>query len=122
MFRYILIENIKSSFELEACSKFVALGIQYDEDIPSRLEGDSTRLTQLLTNLLNIALKFSLKGKIKLKIELLHRDKDNIKLNFKVKDSGVGLSKIQQNYIFGHFTNSNIDVLVMENFYINKEV
>ncbi len=62
------------------------------------IKTDKTRLQQILINLLGNASKFTKKGTIKFGYEV--RDKD---LLFFVKDTGIGISKEKQQYIFERF-------------------
>lgn len=63
---------------------------------------EKTRLLQVLTNLLGNAAKFTSKGNIRYGYEI---KKD--KLHFYVSDTGCGISKEQQEKIFGRFVKLN---------------
>lgn len=58
---------------------------------------DKTRLLQILKNLLSNAFKFTSEGEISLKISGTDH------LQFSVKDTGIGISEIQQKHIFEAF-------------------
>jgi len=72
--------------------------------VPEIIYGDSLRLGQILLNLLSNALKFTQKGNIILKIELGKQSENNIELLFCVEDSGIGMSKEQQDKLFKSYT------------------
>jgi signal transduction histidine kinase/CheY-like chemotaxis protein len=67
-------------------------------NIPTWIEGDSKRLTQILVNLLSNAVKFTTEGEICLRARPLD---DGIE--FIVKDTGCGISKEKLTSIFGEF-------------------
>lgn len=70
-----------------------------DEPSIQSIYSDSGRIYQVLSNLISNALKYTLKGFVEFGYEL----EDNERLLFYVKDSGVGMSKEKQKYIFNRF-------------------
>jgi len=83
------------------------LTLQLDSDYPVKqdLEGDPTRLAQILINLLSNAIKFTEKGHVRLKIKPLKtRNISYAALAFIVSDTGPGLSQKQQERIFQPFS------------------
>lgn len=66
---------------------------------------DSIKLKQILDNLLSNALKFTREGEIEFGYEL-----KNSTLEFFVKDSGIGISKKEQELIFGRFIQANKEI------------
>jgi PAS domain S-box-containing protein len=69
------------------------------EDNDSIIYTDPIRLQQILTNLISNAFKFTNKGFI----EYGYTITDKETLNFYVKDTGIGLSRKEQNIIFDRF-------------------
>ncbi|MCJ8320521.1 MAG: HAMP domain-containing histidine kinase [Colwellia sp.] len=64
----------------------------------TRIVVDKEKLEQVLLNLLSNACKFTKNGRVSL---IVYSDKSHI--HFEIKDSGIGLSAEQQNYIFDEF-------------------
>mgnify|MGYP000182745580 CR=1 FL=1 len=64
----------------------------------SSITSDRDKIEQLLLNLLSNACKFTNKGQVNLTIK-----NDDTHIYFEVQDTGIGLSKEQQNYIFDEF-------------------
>ncbi len=71
---------------------------------PEILEGDPTRLGQIIVNLVGNAIKFTRIGAISLRVETLQQDANIAKLQFSVTDTGLGIPKDRLATIFGAFT------------------
>ncbi|MGB3149407.1 MAG: ATP-binding protein [Maribacter sp.] len=80
--------------------KNVDLRATIDPKIPHTLVGDPSRLSQILLNLLGNAIKFVEKGHIELTINLKEKKGNTHVLDFKVTDTGIGISKSQLENIF----------------------
>jgi PAS domain S-box-containing protein len=85
--------------------KDLALFLNIDENVPKFLWIDETRLKQIILNLLSNALKFTENGQIIFSISVLENIKksENI-IRFSVKDTGIGIKKINQSHIFNAFS------------------
>jgi PAS domain S-box-containing protein len=59
--------------------------------LPDRLIGDPTRLSQALLNLLGNAIKFTDRGSVVLQGELLDHDEHELLVRFSVRDTGIGV-------------------------------
>lgn len=71
------------------------------------LYGDYVRLNQVLSNLLSNAIKFTAKGSVTLSYTVENENRHRVKLRFSVRDTGIGISEIQQKHIFESFTQAN---------------
>ncbi|PKK93088.1 MAG: hypothetical protein CVV61_06450 [Tenericutes bacterium HGW-Tenericutes-6] len=69
-------------------------------DCPSHLIGDPNRIKQILINLLSNAIKFTTTGGISLVIFPIKQEDLNIRLGFKVKDTGHGMTHEQVSKVF----------------------
>ncbi len=75
------------------------------------VEGDATRLQQVLLNILSNAVKYTLDGgHIELDIEELPRDGHFARYKFTVTDNGIGMSKEFQEHIYESFTRAESSV------------
>jgi len=90
--------------EFKAKKKGLNLIFVRPPNFPSFLEGDRTRLYQVLLNLLNNALKFTHKGHVSLNIFILKQTKKSIDVQFDVTDTGIGMEKEKYASIFESFT------------------
>lgn len=75
-----------------------------DHEIPEHLLGDPLRLKQVLSNLLNNSIKFTNTGHILVSVSKEDRADNQITLNFRITDSGIGLNPDQQEQLFDAFT------------------
>ena len=74
--------------------------IESPELIDYVLITDENRLKQILQNLISNAIKFTIQGSVEVSYNL---SIDGKLLNFNVKDTGIGISKENQDVIFGRF-------------------
>jgi signal transduction histidine kinase/CheY-like chemotaxis protein/HPt (histidine-containing phosphotransfer) domain-containing protein len=75
-----------------------------DSNVPGYIDGDATRIRQILVNLIGNAIKFTSKGEVFVSVKQLGRDKNNIELEFCVKDTGIGISEENISKLFQPFT------------------
>ena len=73
-------------------------------DCPEVIIGDSNRIRQILINLLSNAVKFTDTGGISLVLFIdKNIDDTHVNISFKVKDTGIGMTKEQQKRLFQEF-------------------
>jgi PAS domain S-box-containing protein len=102
-----VLENLASLVGMKAQDKGVELLFSIDPNIPIDLRGDPLRLGQILINLANNATKFTDEGEIIVSAELLEQQGQRVKLRFSVKDTGIGLTREQQNKLFKSFSQAD---------------
>ncbi|MEO5600010.1 MAG: response regulator, partial [Cyclobacteriaceae bacterium] len=83
----------------------IAFGI--DSNVPTCLIGDAVRLEQVLSNLCSNAVKFTDRGEVVVKVSLLEGEGDCVKLQFSVKDTGIGMDQKQISKLFQPFTQAD---------------
>ncbi len=79
-----------------------------DDKIPEYLIGDTLRLNQVLLNLLSNAIKFSNNKNVKLTLLCVSQTDENIQIQFKVTDQGIGMTEEQVKTIFKPFSQADI--------------
>ena len=105
-----LLLNIKNSLAPKAKEKGIDLLLSYEEDLPQIFVGDSLRLSQVLNNLVSNALKFTSSGFILIDVSCRQQEGNEYVLNFRVKDTGIGVSIEYQGLIFESFAQASRDV------------
>jgi diguanylate cyclase (GGDEF)-like protein len=78
-----------------------------DVDIPQCFVGDSDRLRQVLVYLVGNAIKFTERGGVFIEVKLVELHDDGATLCFEVSDTGVGITREQQNRIFEAFSQAD---------------
>ncbi|MCP3960584.1 MAG: response regulator [bacterium] len=74
------------------------------DEIPRRVLGDGGRLRQVIVNLVGNAVKFTAAGEVTLAAELLSENDREVRVRFRVTDTGCGIPEEKQGLIFGSFT------------------
>jgi len=97
-----LISNIIDSLEYALRDSGNSIVLNYDDTIPRKMIGDSLKLSQVLINLISNAIKFTNNGTIEVIMNRLSAEEKEgeIKVFFKVKDNGLGISKEKQAQVF----------------------
>ncbi|WP_097460758.1 response regulator [Mangrovitalea sediminis] len=74
-------------------------------DVPDHIVGDPLRVKQIITNLVNNAIKFTQTGEVVMRAMLDDEgDDEHLTIRISVTDTGVGLSRAQQQSLFNAFT------------------
>lgn len=103
-----LIESLRSYYKKEADNKHLDFVTDADKALPGFVIGDGRKLTQILMNLLSNAIKYTNDGIIVFGIQKLAEDAESVTIHFEVSDTGVGISKEDQQKIFESFERSAI--------------
>ena len=98
-----LINDVANIISTRIGEKDVELILDIDPNIPRKLIGDCNRLKQVIINLANNAVKFTRQGQVVLSLGFQKIEKDLIKLNFAVEDTGIGIKKEDLPKIFKSF-------------------
>ncbi|WP_321493970.1 PAS domain S-box protein [uncultured Desulfobacter sp.] len=102
-----VLETVTDLVGIKAQEKGLEVVYNIDPSIPSLLIGDPVRLGQILLNLTSNAVKFTMTGEIVLGCALSGNGGDDAHLKFYVQDSGVGLTREQQDRLFQSFSQAD---------------
>ncbi|MEG4303052.1 response regulator [Microcoleus sp. D3_18a_C4] len=112
----------KSNFDLDSCvesvieiiahlaeEKGIELNILVDSSVPRKLVGDSGRLKQVLLNLTGNAIKFTDRGQVLVHVTVKQGNRQadgrqEARLLFSVRDTGIGISAQGQTKLFQSFS------------------
>jgi signal transduction histidine kinase/CheY-like chemotaxis protein len=92
----------------QANKKGLQLSAHIDPRLPVWLEGDPTRLQQLLINLTNNSIKFTDQGTVEINIQAIATNADTNRIHFSIRDTGIGISPTAQAKLFRPFTQADI--------------
>ena len=97
------IAMIKNSVDYIADKNNDLFTIEIDTAIPEFLIGDKLRLSQIIMNLVSNALKFTKNGEVSIIADLKKVEGKVYFIEFKVKDTGIGIAKEHQEKVFDKF-------------------
>ena len=98
-----LVKNTVRSLETGIDKENVTMNYTIDKSIPRFLNGDPSRIRQVLINLLSNAVKFTKRGSISLDIKNESFDGEKYKILFTVSDTGPGVPEDKIDSIFESF-------------------
>lgn len=102
-----LISNLARLQQPYIAAKNLSLNVEIKPDVPDELVGDPLRIEQVVLNLLANAIKFTESGSIDIEVSVQEDSFNSVLLNITVKDSGIGISKGEQDDIFKPFFRSS---------------
>ncbi|MFG6466261.1 PAS domain S-box protein [Roseateles sp. BYS87W] len=111
-----LLDELAGMLGVQAQDKGIGFSIDRPRDLPEALEGDATRLRQVLTNLLSNAIKFTAQGEVRLQVQAQPlpaagaanaNDPARVALRFVVRDSGIGIAPDALGRIFQPFAQAD---------------
>ncbi|WP_310483853.1 CHASE2 domain-containing protein [Chamaesiphon sp. VAR_48_metabat_403] len=105
-----LVETVEQTIDVlanNAYSKGIELSCRIEPTIAKNLQGDPTRLGQILTNLIGNAIKFTDRGGVSIDISAIATTDRQITLYFQVQDTGIGIAPDSQDKIFQSFSQAD---------------
>lgn len=106
-----LLKSTASVLGVDIGHKAIEPVLDVPADLPDALFGDPLRLQQILLNLISNAVKFTQTGEIVLSVRRLAQatvsDPYQAVLEFRVRDTGIGMTEETQKLIFNSFTQAN---------------
>ncbi len=103
---YSLLEVVDGALEavdVRARERGIELGAVVAPDVPCRLNGDPSRLRQVLTNLLGNSVKFTEGGRVALRARLAREPSGATVVEIAIEDTGIGISPERIEAIFDPF-------------------
>jgi signal transduction histidine kinase/DNA-binding response OmpR family regulator/HPt (histidine-containing phosphotransfer) domain-containing protein len=105
---FVLRDCVEGSLDLvaaQAAAQGLDLAVEIDPDVPPVVEGDVTRLRQVLVNLLTNAVKFTAEGEVVVTVRVVDAtDTERPTLAFAVRDTGVGIPADRMDRLFRSFS------------------
>jgi PAS domain S-box-containing protein len=100
-----LIDGAIDLVEVKAAEKGLSVSYIVDENTPSFLMVDPTRLRQILANLLGNAVKFTGHGEVLVRVDSRPMELDGIyEIHFAIKDTGIGIPQDRLGCLFQSFS------------------
>ncbi len=102
-----LVNDCVNTFVPASNESGVPIKIEIGEGLPETIVGDLVRLRQVLTNILGNAMKFTRKGCVTVRC---HPDARSLFIDFEVSDTGIGIAKDVQKFLFEPFAQANSSI------------
>lgn len=108
----LLIEDCIELFSKPAADKQLEINYYIEADVPLTLNGDATRIRQIINNLVGNAIKFTNQGEVFIDVSLTTLDTNNHRcgLLISIKDTGIGISEENQSNLFHAFTQADSSI------------
>jgi signal transduction histidine kinase/DNA-binding response OmpR family regulator len=101
--RKVLSEVVEGmSVQCKKCN--LDLFLDYCDTVPRHVEGDASRVRQIIINLITNAIKFTPNGHIFVAVEALQESNNQALLQITVEDTGIGIPTNKINQIFERYT------------------
>ena len=97
----------QDTIALKAAEKKVEILVDVDPRVPLSINGDPTRLRQVLLNLMSNAVKFTAEGEVTVSVTHAALKTGSIRLHFLVADSGIGIADGAIDNLFTPFTQAD---------------
>jgi PAS domain S-box-containing protein len=98
-----VLQQVQSMAVRSCTAKGLDFKLELDPDVPDALLGDAPRLTQALLSLVNNAIKFTDQGWVQIRVQRKEVEKNFVRLQFTVDDTGWGLDEAMQNEVLAGF-------------------
>ncbi|MEK8179608.1 ATP-binding protein [Flavobacterium buctense] len=105
-----LLADIQNSMNEIATKNNNKFTLEIDKNIPEIVLGDPTKLSQIFINLINNALKFTKNGEVTVIAKLVDQGSDFSRINFEIRDTGIGIPEEKQETIFDSFSQGSIEI------------
>ncbi|MFM8319477.1 MAG: response regulator, partial [Chloroflexota bacterium] len=105
-----LLQDLAGQLAYRAQEKGLELVFHTAPAVPRLLVGDALRLGQVLTNLVDNAIKFTSSGEVVVLTRLIEQPGSPVRLNFAVRDTGIGLTETQISRLFEPFTQADSSI------------
>ncbi|MEN8906917.1 MAG: response regulator, partial [Clostridiales bacterium] len=98
-----LLDDVITIQKYQAINKGLKFNYRLEENVPKVLKGDFIKIKQVLMNLISNAIKFTEKGFVSVYCCIEDIYDNEVKLRFRIKDSGIGIEEEQKKYLFENF-------------------
>ncbi|MDH3360619.1 MAG: response regulator, partial [Desulfobulbaceae bacterium] len=103
-----MLDDALKILAIKANEKGLELIYHVMDDVPDGLVGDPGRLRQIFVNLIGNAIKFTSKGEVVVRVAVVEKDVEGqLKLQFMVLDTGVGIQEDKKDLIFESFSQAD---------------
>ena len=98
-----LLASLRQRFAARAAEKGLDFVLELDPRLPDTVQGDAGKLGQCLSYLLDNAIKFTASGHVSLHLDGCAGSEQQVQLQIRVSDSGVGFQAAGDDQLYQHF-------------------
>ena len=99
-----LIDNVMALHTPAAQEKQLHFDLAWDDQLPTYVIGDATRLHRILLSLISNAIKFTHEGSVTIGLRRLQRKARRLVIECWIQDTGIGIPADKRQQIFSRFT------------------
>ncbi|MDD4806407.1 MAG: transporter substrate-binding domain-containing protein [Candidatus Cloacimonetes bacterium] len=105
-----MIDDLVKQYSFQNRKSDLEIKMNVSSSLPDALKGDQLRLKQILMNLIQNALKFTDSGYIEIGAELYTISEGDVRILFRVTDTGIGIDPVKQKDIFDNYTQAESNI------------
>ena len=98
-----LLSNIHEKFRAHAGEKNIGFNVSIESSVPEFINGDSKRMSQVLSYLCDNAIKFTSEGSAGIVCKTWQDDNENT-VEISIYDTGIGISESEKHKLFQNFS------------------
>jgi signal transduction histidine kinase len=117
-----LLNDVINIIGMRLSEKNVFFSTNIDQSLPGKLEGDVTRVRQILLNLLSNAAKYTFEGKVSFSVTGERQGGDEILLKFEIADTGIGIREENPKIHCRFYVNIRNYTQYMKDFFLINEI
>lgn len=103
-----ILDEITDLVSSSADKKGLSIKTKLDNELSDRLLiGDAKLIKQVILNLVQNAIKFTDIGSISVQVNILEKKADSVIVDFRISDTGIGISETQQKDLFQPFVQAD---------------
>ncbi|AJQ95437.1 ATP-binding protein [Gynuella sunshinyii] len=106
----LTIESIVGSTAIRAYEKNIEFIVDITDLKHRHIVSDANRIKQILNNVLGNALKFTHQGNIRLSVSSTVTDDRRVRIDFSVRDTGIGIAKSSHGQLFQNFSQADSSI------------
>lgn len=101
-----VVQQLEQQLKHLALAKNLEFAINSKGAVDEKVDGDPTKLLQILVNLTSNAIKFTEAGSVIVEVGALKQE-TQLQLRIKIKDTGIGIPEEHQKHLFQSFTQAD---------------
>ncbi len=106
-----MLEQVVQLYSVNTAEKNIRFLYTLDEDIPTIVKSDETKIKQVLSNIISNAIKFTPENKkVYFNVKLKEIKANYARILFQIKDEGIGISIKDQSKVFKPFSQADSSI------------